>query len=173
MFVNSQKSTKMSLNNRWHFWIIVVFPSLDLPSEPPGWVGKDFPQVRMQEVTTNVVSQQLTVNAQLGSPCLDEGWCFVGDGGPLQKRIRHKKKANSKQTPLCWVSRFFMFMFGAKKCWSKPGQFRTKGATGQHITIGPGNVSTKHQQNIGRCVMMVFVWQRKNQQQTEIVLVTI
>lgn len=92
MFVNSQKSTKMSLNNRWHFWIIVVFPSLDLPSEPPGWVGKDFPQVRMQEVTTNVVSQQLTVNAQLGSPCLDEGWCFVGDGGPLQKRIRHKKR---------------------------------------------------------------------------------
>lgn len=66
-----------------------------------------------------------------------------------------------------------MFMFGAKKSWSKPEKFRTKGATGQHITIGPGNVSTKHQQNIGRCVMMVFVWQRKNQQQTEIVLVTI
>lgn len=105
---------------------------------------------------------------------MDEGWCFVAMGMALQKGAEHKKKRQTvSKHHFAGSQGFFMFRLVLKNVGVKPEQFRTKGATGQHITIGPGNVSTKHQQNIGRCVMMVFVWQRKNQQQTEIVLVTI
>ena len=154
--------------NRWAFlwsnrgWL----PSLDLPSFPTGPDARGHDKCRCATADRQCTAQV--------SWAKDAWLVFCRGWGPPSKRIRHKKKSQTvSKHHFAGSQGFLCSCLVLKNVGVKPEKFRTKGATGQHITIGPGNVSTKHQKNIGRCVMMVFVWQRKNQQQTEIVLVTI